>query len=39
VVHATGDISRAGVTYDPISGGSRTVREGVPVSLRIFDKV
>ena len=39
VVHATGNISRAGVTYDPIQGGSRTVREGVPVSLRIFDKV
>ena len=27
------------VTYDPIEGGSRTVREGYFVSYRIFDKV
>ena len=39
VVHADGIITREGVTYDPIQGGSRTVREGYPVSLRIFDKV
>jgi hypothetical protein len=39
VVHAEGVITREGVTYDPIEGGSRTVREGYPVSLRIFDKV
>lgn len=39
VVHAEGVITREGVTYDPIEGGSRTVREGVPVSLRLFDKV
>jgi hypothetical protein len=39
VVHAEGVITREGVTYDPIQGGSRTVREGYPVSLRIFDRV
>ena len=27
------------VTYDPIQGGSRTVREGYLVSYRLFDKV
>lgn len=39
VVHAEGIITREGVTYDPIQGGSKTVREGRPVSLRLFDEV
>ena len=31
-------ITKDHVSYDPIQGGSRTVREGYPVSYRIFDK-
>ena len=30
--------SKRPVQFDPIGGGSRTVREGYPVSLRIYEK-
>ena len=32
-------IDKSNVSYDPIQGGSKTVREGSFVSYRIFDKV
>jgi hypothetical protein len=39
VVMAHGGTTAKDVTYDPIQGGSRTVREGYPVSYRLFDVV
>ena len=39
VVHANGGTSKEDVTYDPIEGGSLTVKEGTFDSFRIFDKV